>query len=232
MGFFHEAAIVYKAAPFLKRTYPEYRIHLWQTLAVHAFRSGHPYWGWRFAGWSLHYLQDLTQPYHATVLPGVGVASMLWINALDLAGFHGAKERAVALVSNRHLALENYQFQRLRSDWLRGDFGDAPIAALKDTSRDAGRSYTDASPRATITKESNEAAAAIDAILERQLPAKYVSDPAYVFGETEAGVNLYAVVNGSGAPARTAMTEALVRLLGSFGSYTRAFVRSLPVASP
>ena len=59
MGFFHEAGIVYRLAGFLKRTYPEYRIHLYRALAVEAFRSGHPYWGWRFTGWALHHVQDL-----------------------------------------------------------------------------------------------------------------------------------------------------------------------------
>jgi hypothetical protein len=109
MGFYHESSIVYRAAPFLARTLPEYRIHLWQSLARHAMRTGHDYWGWRFAGWALHYLQDLAQPYHARVLPGVSVPSMLWVNALDLAGLHGAKTRAINLVTNRHFALENFE---------------------------------------------------------------------------------------------------------------------------
>ncbi|MBW7926305.1 MAG: phospholipase, partial [Burkholderiaceae bacterium] len=54
MGFYHESRIVYAAAGFLKRTYPEYRVHLWKTLALHALRTGHDYWGWRFAGWAMH----------------------------------------------------------------------------------------------------------------------------------------------------------------------------------
>ncbi|HEX7440991.1 MAG TPA: hypothetical protein VF319_12945, partial [Caldimonas sp.] len=229
VGFFHEAAIVYKAAPFLQRTYAEYRIHLWQALAAHALRSGHPYWGWRFAGWALHYIQDLTQPYHARVLPGVSVAGMLWINTLDLVGLHGSKDDAIALVTNRHLALENYQLHRVRSAWLRRDFDDPPLRALRDTRRDAAAGYTDASPRAVITRQSNAYADALDATLEAHLPRKYISDPAYVFGETEAGVDLLAVVARSGAPAQAAMTDALVRLLGNFGTHTRAFVRALPV---
>ena len=41
IGFFHESAIAYAAAPFLRRTLPEYRIHLWGSLASHALRTGH-----------------------------------------------------------------------------------------------------------------------------------------------------------------------------------------------
>lgn len=230
IGYFHEAAIVYKAAPFLRRTYAEYRIHLWQALAVHALRSGHPYWGWRFAGWALHYIQDLTQPYHTRVLPGVSVAGMLWINTLDLAGLHRRKEDAIAFVTNRHLALENYQLHRVRSAWLRHDFDDPPMRALRDTSRDAATAaYTDASPREVISRQSNAYADALDATLEAHLPRKYTSDPAYVFGETEAGVDLLAVVARSGPAAQAAMTDALVRLLGNFGTHTRSFVRALPI---
>jgi hypothetical protein len=231
VGFFHESWIVYKAAPFLLKTYAEYRIHLYRALAVHALRSGHPYWGWRFAGWALHYIQDLTQPYHASVLPGVGVPTMLWINTLDLAGRHAGKERAVALVTNRHLALENLQLHRARTAWLRRDAQDPTWRALTDTAHDAGAAYTDATPRERITKDANAAADAVDAALARHLPAKYTSDPGYVFGETETGVDLARVVDRSAPEAGVAMGDALARLLGRFGAETRAFVRALPTGA-
>jgi hypothetical protein len=228
MGFFHEAPIVYKAAGFLRRTYPEYRIHLYQSLAAYALQSGHPYWGWRFAGWALHYIEDLTQPYHSTVLPGVGVPRMLWINTVDLLGWHKPKSQAITLVSNRHLALENYQYRRMRNADLRHDTGDALIRALEDTSTDAARAaFGDDTARTVISSESNALAGATDAVLERNLPPKYVSDPEYVLGETEPDLDLYAVVNQSPPVAREAMTVMVAGLLRNFGAYSRAFVRSL-----
>jgi hypothetical protein len=230
IGFFHEAAIVYKAGPFLQRTYPEYRIHLWQTLAAHALRSGHPYWGWRFAGWALHYIQDLTQPYHARVLPGRSVAGMLWINTLYLAGWKGPRVDAVTLVTNRHLALENYQLHRLRRAYLRGEMNDATLTALRDASRDPPIAYADSTPREVITRESSGYADALDDLIAKNLPRKYTSDPSYVLGETETGVDLLAVVARTGPAGEAAMTDALVRLLGNFGTHTRAFVRALPEA--
>ena len=232
VGFFHEAAIVYKAGPFLQRTYPEYRIHLWQTLAAHALRSGHPYWGWRFAGWALHYIQDLTQPYHARVLPGRSVAGMLWINTLYLAGWRTPREDAVTLVTNRHLALENYQLHRVRRAYLRREMNDAALQALRDTRRDGTAAYTDASPRESITAQSSAFADALDALLAANLPHKYTSDPAYVLGETEPGVDLLAVVASAGPAGEAAVTDALVHLLGNFGVHTRAFVRALPASAP
>jgi hypothetical protein len=232
IGYYHESAILYKAAPFLARTYPEYRIHLYRSLAAHALRSGHPYWGWRFAGWALHHLQDLTQPYHARVLPGVSVLRTMWVNALDLAGLHGAKDHAITLVSNRHFAIENYHFQRVRSAYLRRDFDDAALRALRDSAHDGNAAYTDDTPRHGVAREAHALADSLDATLEASLPAKYISDPAYTFGETESGVDLYALVERSDPAARAAMTAALAPLLAHFGEHTRALVRSLGAPRP
>lgn len=233
IGFFHEAGIVYKAAPFLKRTYPEYRIHLWRALAAHALRSGHPYWGWRFAGWALHYLQDLTQPYHARVLPGVGTARMLGINALDIVGVHGPKDRAITFVSNRHLALENVQMRWLRAAHAtpRPDTQPA-LQALRDTRADAASPWQEGSPREVVAREAHARADATDAAVESSLPAKYTSDPAYTFGVSETGLDLYAQLSAARPAAAAASAPALAEqaiapLLVRFGVHTRNFVRSL-----
>ena len=173
MGFFHESDIVYMAAGFLRRTYPEYRIHLWQSLAAYALQSAHPYWGWRFAGWALHYIEDLTQPYHASVLPGVGVPRLLWANTLDLLGVHEPKMQAITLVSNRHLSLENYVYHRMRTAYVRRDAADALLRAIEDTAADAGRtSLADGAVRAVISRESNALAGATDKVLGQSLPRK------------------------------------------------------------
>ncbi|ARI66601.1 hypothetical protein [Coxiella burnetii] len=66
MAFYYESPLIYKVAPFLKYSYLEYRLHLYRVLSQYAFQTGHPYWGYRFLGWSIHYAQDLTQPYHST----------------------------------------------------------------------------------------------------------------------------------------------------------------------
>lgn len=228
MGFYHEAGIVYRAAGFLKRTYPEYRIHLWQSLAAHALRSGHPYWGWRFAGWALHYVQDLSQPYHARVLPGVGVPRLLWINSLDLLGYHGPKNHAITLVSNRHLALENYQYHRMRAAYLRRDSGDALMLACRDTTLDPSyAAFDDNSPRLVIGRQAHAAADAADMALERSLPGKYIADPAYELNQSEKGVDLFAVSELSPPAAQQGLAGMTAELLRNFSAHTRSLVRSL-----
>ena len=91
MGFYYESPVIYMAASFLKRTYPLLRIHQYQGLSELAFRSGHPYWGWRFAGLAMHYLQDLTQPYHASLAPDFSPVRLIGINLMSILGMPGGK---------------------------------------------------------------------------------------------------------------------------------------------
>ena len=229
MGFFHEAGIVYRLAGFLKRTYPEYRIHLYRALAVEAFRSGHPYWGWRFTGWALHHVQDLTQPYHSQALPGVGVASMLWVNALDQVGQHSAKNDAVQLVTNRHFALENFQFHALKSDYEAGRFDSPIMAALRDRSGDAALGpWRDSAVRDDVGRAAAAASIATDALLAAAVPARYVSDPKFVF--TEAGgsaPDLDALLRAQSPAQRAALEQGVARLMRAFGAESRRVVASV-----
>jgi hypothetical protein len=227
MGFFHEQPVIYQAAKFLRRTYPEYRIHLYQTLANHAFRSGHPYWGWRFAGWALHYIQDLTQPYHASLLPGVSVTRMLWINTLDLMGAHRYKQEIITRVSNRHAALENYQYHRMRAAYLRKDYADALLRSTRNIAGDTSPQYTPAAVRQEISRQSHASAAATDATLEQILPYKYISDPNYIFGETEAEIDLFSLLNQAPTAQQLSMTKMVSGLMQQFGVHSRSFILSL-----
>jgi hypothetical protein len=227
IGFFHESAIVYWAAPFLRRTYPEYRIHLWQSLSSYALRTGHDYWGWRFAGWSMHYLEDLTQPFHARVLPGVGVPRMMWINTLDIAGVHGPKDRAVPLVTNRHFALENFELRWLRAAYSSRPGVDVGIDALRNTKLDSATPYGDSWPRDVVSSQANQASDAIDDALVTWFQRKYTSDPTYVFGVTQSDVDTYAELGATSPAARDALERAIAPLLGNLGMTLRAFVRGL-----
>lgn len=240
MGFYDESPLIYAAAGFLKRTYPEYRIHLYRTLALHAFRTGHDYWGWRFAGWAMHYIQDLTQPYHARVLPGVSTARTLWINALDIAGWPDAKNRAITLVSNRHLALENFQRTAVVADHrdpasdgpllraLAGaDDGGAPAASLDGTDAAAQPAFGENDPRALVARRAAQAADSLDRAVATALPAKYVDDPGFEFGVDARGVDLHARLDETAPAARDALVLALVPLMREYGAHTRAFVRAM-----
>ncbi|MCW7461671.1 phospholipase C/P1 nuclease family protein [Leptospira limi] len=115
MGFFYEPKIIFTLAGFLKRTYPELRIHQFTELSKLAFRKGHPYWGYRFAGWALHYIQDLTQPYHSSVLPRVSASKQIGVQLVSIVGYQMPKDNMIQFVSGRHTLIEEYQYYLIKN---------------------------------------------------------------------------------------------------------------------
>ncbi len=69
MAFFHEIPLIVKVFPTVEKTFLDVRVTVFLALARVALDQGLDYWAWRFAAWAMHYLQDLTQPYHAKALP-------------------------------------------------------------------------------------------------------------------------------------------------------------------
>ncbi len=227
MGFFHEPAIIYMAAPFLKRTYPLLRVHQYTSLARLAFDTGHPYWGWRFTGLAMHYVQDLTQPYHASVSPGNGAAKLIAINALAMAGLPKWKDEMIVLLSNRHLAMENYESALIRSAAKARTPG--PLGAtLHDTRSDANYpAWSDRYVRDVVSKEAYDAGAATDRTLVATLPARYVSDPAFDFGVHSAEIDLVQELANIAPAQRAHLDTTIAVLLGHFGAHSRALVRNM-----
>ncbi|ACK42022.1 MAG: hypothetical protein ACPLVD_04280 [Dictyoglomus turgidum] len=76
---------------------PKRIIHFWN-LAKEAFQKKDYYWGFRFFAYSLHYLQDLTQPFHAYPMPLGNVIK----NIFNL-------DKVIAQGENHHYTLEDYQ---------------------------------------------------------------------------------------------------------------------------
>ena len=233
IGLYHEPALLYTLAPFLNRTFPEYRIHLYQTLAAYAFRTGHAYWGWRFAGWGLHYVQDLTQPYHTRALPGSGLATILWANTLDQLGVHGPKTDAIQGVSNRHFALENYQYHLMKAAYESGG-PDAPVfAALRDHSIDAVYPrWSDKSVRDVVSKEAADAAEATDTLLEQHMPAEYVSNSTHVFEASGAAPDLFELMEKKSRGGGSEFRRGVLDLMRRFGIHSRRFIETFSPTPP
>jgi hypothetical protein len=227
MGFFHESRLLYTAAPYIRHTYCLYRIHLYAALSRHAFATGHPYWGWRFAGWSLHYVQDLTQPYHAKALPGVGMSRIVWASALDALGFHGPKQDAIQLISNRHFALENYAYHRVHAAYQEARSGDPLLVALSDPVADSPYApWHDSSPEDEVSLEASNVADDLDALLSESVPSHLVSDPAYVFSEADPHVpDVFEVVGLEPPEVQDRLTNALAGLMQRVGIHSRRLVQ-------
>lgn len=227
MGFFHESRVLYLAAPFLKKTFPLWRAHQYGGLAALAWRTGHPYWGWRFAGLAMHYVQDLTQPYHASVAPGDGTLKLIGTNALAMAGMPRMKNELIVLLSNRHLALEKYQTQLLRRAALAKQ--DTAIEqSLRNAQRDASYpAWNDRYTRDVVAREAHDYGAELSDTLMATMPPLFVTNPAFDFGVKEAQIDVIAELGKQDAAKRARLEAAIAELLGHFGTHSRNTLRGL-----
>jgi hypothetical protein len=227
MGFFHENKALYLAAPFLKRTFPLMRVNQYAGLAALAHKTGHAYWGWRFTGLALHYVQDLTQPYHASVSPGSSTTGLLWTNVLAMAGFPKRKNDTITLLSNAHLALERYQSQILLAA-SKSQSDPALLAALADAKTDAAYPpWSDLYVRDVVALESYKAGAELAKTIMATLPAAYVADPAFDFGASPAPIDMAAEVARQDAAKKTRLDAKVAELLRHFGAHSRNAVRGI-----
>lgn len=81
---------------------PDRALHFYNMATV-AFKVKDFYWGFRFLARALHYLQDLTMPFHTNPGPTMSLLS----NLFDLNG-------VTSMVSNHHFALEDYQGYQIK----------------------------------------------------------------------------------------------------------------------
>lgn len=224
MGFFFESPILYTAAGWLSRCYPEYRISLFLTLSRHAFATGHTYWGYRFLGWALHYIQDLTQPYHATLAPGVSWPKLIGLNILEIIGIKTPAQNLRQLLTNRHLALENYQFESTRILGV----NPALAQALADIQEDKKYPHWDLNyARHVIAKQSHGQAQLVDALLLKAMPTLYVADPSYLFSGTDDSINLREISFNNNKAEANKLEGEFLSLMKAFGAHTRNVAKAL-----
>jgi hypothetical protein len=226
MGFYHEPKIVFFFGPFLKKTMPEFRISLFKALSEFAFASENPYWGYRFMGWGMHYLGDLSMPYHAAPLPGVSAFRMIWMNIKAMLGFPKSKDNAVQLVSNRHSVLEQFQWQQLRNAYLSGDENHPMIVALKSPIDHVD--YSSDFPRMIVAKESVARAKKVNKSMNKWIPKKLVSDPKF---ETPGSAELLRIVDltreEKGEDAVQGMTLMLSDIFRSYSMHIKSYYKSI-----
>ena len=190
MAFPREDPIIKVAAAFSQKSLLPYRVMLYEALSRFAFSRGRDYWGWRFAGWALHYLGDMTQPYHSSMLPNLTTTQVLLLNM----GRAEDKAKALVLLSNHHVLLEDY-FYGAMSEYAgpsaTGTAGVSPIyAALRGASAFAKRGlppWRRGYEQDVLAKRAYDRAGDLDHLLSAIFPAKYVSDPTYEYGLQNVG---------------------------------------------
>ncbi|KPH01174.1 phospholipase [Pseudomonas sp. RIT-PI-r] len=213
MGFFHESPVVYAAAGFLERSWPDWRAYQYMGLARLAFASGHPYWGYRFLGWGLHHIQDLTQPYHAKPLPGVDLASLLLLEGKAIAGFAEDKQASIERVATRHMEVEKYQSIWLRR-LLRAGLPHPMLDAYADVAQDKRYPpYSVDYLREVVSAESVDDSAAFDEAIGQWLAT------APATSDFSSGNQLQRE-----SFDHPALNQQLFKLLGHFGAHSRIYV--------
>ena len=227
MGFFHEDRTIYLAASFVKKTFPLLRVHQYSSLAALAFRSGHPYWGWRFTGLASHYVQDLTQPYHASLSPGNASTKLIGINLLAMAGFPKMKNEMIVLLSNRHLALEKYQNQMIYQA-AQAQTETGIEISLRSSDKDGSYpTWSDFYARDVVSRQSHGLGSRLTDILVDTLPASYVSDPSFDFGVKESGIDLLSELGRQDSSKRARLDSITSELMDNFGAHSRNLVRGI-----
>lgn len=234
MSFVNEDSIIRRAAPKYQETFAGFRVDLYAALAREAFASGHAYWGWRFAGWALHYVEDAAQPYHASLLPSRSTLGILLLNAF---GSKAQVAGEVVMVSNRHLILENYQYAVFAA--YAGDDSASPLyAALRPSGAVGAKDLGDPSrPRwvlDVVAKRAHARGKALDAAIAATFPKKYVSDPTFDYGawqsETHNAWDPRADLLSRDPAKARAFEQAVAPSLADMGAAARAFLGVLAPA--
>jgi hypothetical protein len=221
-GAYQEWKIFYALAPQTKESYAAYRIKLYRELAKTAFAAGHEYWGWKFLGFGLHYLQDITQPYHAHFFPGYNTMAMISYYALSLVGFKKPLENKINLVANRHFLFEDFVHRLLENPQL-PDSVNLQQTLNKVTEDEKNINYQDNYPQDIVSKNTIQYADDLSNTLVENFPAKYANDPNLLYEDKK--VQILEVFQNLSTEKRNKLMEITKRILGPTGQYTRAYLK-------
>ena len=223
MALVHEDPLLRMAAPLTRVSLSDWRFRLYSGLSRYAFASGHDYWGWRFTGWALHYVQDMGQPWHASLFPGRPAWSIL---GLFVAGSQDDRDRALILLSNRHLLLEDYLYGAME-EWRSQDSASVLYEALQ------GKRAPKAVYRAgflydLVSWRAYREGRGINAALVATFPALYTSDPSYDYGventPARRSYDPWKALHSAQPEQALGFDKAVAPLFAAVGAESRAYV--------
>ncbi|HOT27266.1 MAG TPA: hypothetical protein PLU72_03685 [Candidatus Ozemobacteraceae bacterium] len=183
MYFPCENWISLKIKPSLKQGMTHLRFVAFANLAQVALCAGDRYWAARFLACTIHYLQDMTAPYHASAVP--------FLNPLVIAKAILAKDKDrfsrdnTQLLSNRHFLFEAVA---LRMQILGAAVPEKlyPGLSQKIASLCSARDKADEPPTTMLmkrfkadNKSAFDRAHKIDKLVSKAFPKKLVGDPSY-----------------------------------------------------
>jgi hypothetical protein len=229
MLFRHENLIMNTVAPELRDGMGVERFELFRRLAGFAFKTGHPYWGLRFTAWALHYVQDLTQPYHARAVPHGNWKWLLrYLISSDKKHYQA---ETLSIVKNRHLMFEDAMAFALQQTWSeRHPLQDALAQRLSSGMVTYGEEVRGSSEKFLMAVASIAAkhAQRVDSCVESAFEARVVKDPTYAL-ENDTRFKIRDIMRGIYSRQREA--EELFAEAGTdfeqAGRSTRAVLQTL-----
>lgn len=174
--YMHENMLVRKFAPEMTEGMMLDRIELYLRLSKLAFDSGHPYWGYRFAAWGTHFIEDLSQPYHARAVPWAH--GWYYLHFALSPAKDRIKTKTTALVTNRHLLYEDYVAYGLLRSYTAHDVNSAALGSYL-TSGETVYAGVDGAEALMekVSQASFDHGPAIDRALRHGYPKYMVKDP-------------------------------------------------------
>jgi len=226
MGFYHESDLMFAAGGFLKRTYPEYRIQQFKHLAEFAFKSGHPYWGWRFMGLGLHYVGDFSNPYHVTPVPGNSTASTIWVGLLNIVGITGPQNDAVQIVSNRHTAIEEFQELIMTEAFKNKETDHVTLQATRNN--ESVGEYQANFVVDVFARGAYEQANHLDEVILQTMPEKFVADVNVEYSQIDdRHLLIQKIREHNGQAAVNTLNQTLAQLLTLFSENGKSYVQGI-----
>ncbi len=212
MQFAHENFVIRKLVPGISEGMARDRMELFVRLSQRAYATNHPYWGSRFASWAFHYVQDMSQPYHAKAVPSETIG--YFVNF----ALSGNKPKVVSdttqLVSNRHLLYEDFVRGLLEKHYVARDrLSQKVYAALSAGDMvfsDIPFSGTAEMIFNKISLISAESAYALDASIQEAYGKKMTTDPNYDV-EKDATYDNQAIYRDA-AKVESLMKQAILNL--------------------
>lgn len=228
MAFYHESKALTKLIPDLKRSYVLYRIFVLSELAKFCFEKGEDYWGFRFAGWALHYIMDMSQPYHSSVVPGKSTFYLIFAGILDKIGIHSLKNNLLNDITYKHTLIEGLQMEYLNL-YLKGDSGkdynkSEVFISIKDSKYNNEFNYSDIID--IITKEAKNDGKETDKILTKLIKNKKNYKNILTIMENE-NYNIYDIIYDENTRQYKSFELLLAKLLKKVSSNTRTYLNWL-----
>ncbi len=177
MYFGHENFLVRAFAPEVTENIMVERVELFARLSELAIAEGHAYWGYRFAAWSTHYLQDLAQPYHSKALPSVGGG--YYLRYAVSSKKDAMKTRASQLAANRHFLYEDFVALKLQQHYTSPDTTSTALVTALNTGVPTWSDTNVTEIVARLSDKSASHARTIDKTIQKSFTERMVDDETY-----------------------------------------------------